>query len=176
MPGFSNALDDDQRWAVIDYIRGHNAGVAVRGTGAWPHPVQAPEIQARCEGHDVTLADLRGHFVRLVIGDVPRNAVAAGVVTIVASDKIPVPTGVCTAIAPGVPAAYAIVSGSREAEVAGMEFLIDDQGWLRALQRPRGGAGWDDTGLLDAEIRTLRTQPVTAPSDATAAMPMNMKM
>ena len=38
MPGFAGTLDEGQRWAVIDYIRAHNAGVAL-GTGtSWPDP------------------------------------------------------------------------------------------------------------------------------------------
>jgi len=175
MPGFSSMLDDDQRWALIDYIRGHNAGVAMRRTGAWTHPVQAPELQARCGNRDVALADLRGQYVRLVLGAVPRDAAQAGVVTIVAAaDAKSAPSGLCIAADPDVARAYAIVSGYPAEKMDGMEFLIDDKGWLRALQLPSGGGGWEDAKLLAAEIQALRKQPVSAPADA--GMKMNMKM
>jgi len=176
MPGFSNVLDEEQRWAVIDYIRGHNAGVAMRRTGAWMHP---PELQARCGNRDVALVDLRGQYVRLVIGAVPRGAAQAGVVTIVAgADTKNAPDGVCVAADSGVARAYAIVSGYPAEKVDGMEFLIDDKGWLRALQLPSRGTGWEDAKLLAAEIQVLRQQPVSAPTDASMPtnMPMNMKM
>ncbi len=46
MPGFAAALTEDQRWALIDWVRANNAGVVWAATGAWPRPVQAPELQA----------------------------------------------------------------------------------------------------------------------------------
>jgi putative copper export protein/mono/diheme cytochrome c family protein len=176
MPGFANVLDDGQLWAAIDYIRAHNEGVAMRATGRWPQPVRAPEFVARCAGLDVALSDLRGRFVRLVIGEPPANAAAAGVVTIFIGRGKTERTDSCTASGADVAASYAIISGAKPGEIAGMQFLIDDQGWLRALQRPGAGADWQDARALDAEIRVLRTHPEAASPDAATAMPMNMKM
>ena len=65
MPGFADKLSPDDRWALIDYVRANNAGVAKRETGQWPVPVAAPALTATCaDGQSVTLTDLRGKAVR----------------------------------------------------------------------------------------------------------------
>ncbi len=177
MPGFSGVLDEDQRWAAIDYIRAHNAGVALRRSGAWPQPVRAPSLQARCGGRDVSLEDLRGRFVRLAIGDLKRDAVEAGVVSIVAEDDMGgVPAGVCVASGTAVRAAYQIVTGTNAQEAQGMELLIDGEGWLRAVQRPGAVQEWDSEGALAAAIAKLRKRPVGGAPDAGMGMRMKMPM
>jgi putative copper export protein/mono/diheme cytochrome c family protein len=164
MPGFAATLDDDTIWAVIDYIRAHNAGTAYAATGMWPHTIQAPGFGLRCGGQAETLADLRGHYVHLLIGRLPNAAAPARVVTVVASPPAgtAVPAGVCVAADETVPAAYGVVSGLG----TGAQFLIDDEGRLRAALG--AGGEWD----LRAEIDRLRAEPVMAPE----VMDMNMKM
>jgi putative copper export protein/mono/diheme cytochrome c family protein len=174
MPGFADVLDDDDRWAAIDYIRANNAGIAHHETGDWPHTIQAPGFGARCGAAQFQLADWHGRFVRLVIGAVPPAPADDGVVTVVAGGLGPVPAGVCVARDETVPAAYAVVTGMKAAALMGAQFLIDGDGWLRAVQMPDAAMGWNDEGMLRAEIATLRTRPVGAVADA--AMPMNMKM
>ena len=87
MPGFADTLSVEERWDLIDFIRARNAGVAMRVTGDWPVPVQAPGFQATCAGgRTVTLADLRGQVLRLVVDSSPGSQAApAGVTTIIAS-------------------------------------------------------------------------------------------
>jgi putative copper export protein/mono/diheme cytochrome c family protein len=158
MPGFAGILSDDDRWHLIDAIRARNAGVEFQTTGTWSPPVQAPGLQAECEGgRSVSLADLRGGFVRLVVGVVPA---APGVTTILAtSDEAARPApGVCIANDEDVAPAYAIVSGLPPAAMPGTEILIDGDGWLRAVQRP----GWDDPKQLAAEIAQLAAHPIAA--------------
>jgi putative copper export protein/mono/diheme cytochrome c family protein len=174
MPGFADALDEDDRWAAIDYIRANNAGIAHRDTNDWPHMIQAPGFGARCGAAQFQLSDWQGRFVRLVIGAVPPGPADDGVVTVVAGAAGPVPEGVCVARDETVPAAYAVVTGMAPAALKGAQFLIDGDGWLRAVQMPDAAMGWDDAGMLKAEITALRRQPVGAV--ASAAMPMNMKM
>jgi mono/diheme cytochrome c family protein len=41
MPGFADALDEDARWNLIDYVRAHNAGLAVAEGGHSPKPIMA---------------------------------------------------------------------------------------------------------------------------------------
>ncbi len=70
MPGFAAVLSEDQRWALIDWLRAHNAGLARAATGDWPLPVQAPGLEARCaDAASVTLArparQDRAHRLRL---------------------------------------------------------------------------------------------------------------
>ncbi len=174
MPGFAAALSNDQRWALIDYIRANDAGAAFRSAGAWPMPLQAPTLQAVCDGgRTVGLADLRGGFVRVVIGSAHPAAVG-GITTVLATtDPAAKPSaGLCVASDETIPVGYALVSGVTRAELAGTQYLIDGDGWLRAVQRP-GAVGWDDPQTLQANIRQLQAHPV-APS--TQQMDWHMQM
>ena len=166
MPGFASVLSEGQRWDLIDYVRAHNAGAAHRSTGRWSPPVRAPEFQARCGGRPLTLADFRGRFVRLIIGGSPAATTIPDVVTILAAPGAPPPaSGDCVAEDELVARAYAIVSGFPAAELPGTQFLIDGQGWLRALQRPGQPGGWNDPRTLAAEIRELDAHPIAATAD-----------
>ena len=165
MPGFPG-LTDPQRWALIDWVRAHNAGLAFQAAGAWPQPLQAPELQADCDGgRTVSLADLRGGFVRVVAGVAPP---APGVTTILATDDPavqPAP-GLCIARDQDVPAAYATVTGLTPRMLPGTQVLIDGSGWLRAVQL----GGWDSQTLA-AAVRELAAQPIAAMTgDAHAGM------
>ena len=170
MPGFAASLSETERWALIDYIRALNAGAAMRDTGTWPQPIQAPDIGIDCGSGTLGLHDLRGRFVHLVIGG-PSAATEADVVTIVAG--LQAGAGACTATDRSVVRAYAIVSGIPERELAGTHFLIDAEGWLRAVQRPGQPGSWNDPQILAAEIRVLRTNPIAAPGSGDH---MNMRM
>jgi putative copper export protein/mono/diheme cytochrome c family protein len=173
MPGFATVLSEDERWDLIDFIRAHNAGLTFRDTGAWTPPLQAPELQAQCTGdRTVTLADLRGGFVRLVIGPVAVQAVP-GVTTILASPTAQPADGVCVAGDEGLPHAYAIVSGQAADQLAGTQFLLDGAGWLRAMQRPTSAADWNDTARLLAQIHALAAHPI-ADSTGGSHAPMQM--
>jgi mono/diheme cytochrome c family protein len=161
MPGFAGTLDEGQRWAVIDYIRAHNAGVAL-GTGtSWPIPVQAPALEADCGGGRVIqLSDLRGKVVRIVVGP---PAASPNLPTIFLDPGPPKPDA-CVAAAPEVRQAYAIVAGVTPEALAGMSFLIDANGWLRELDRP------DDPALTPATLvedaRRFAAEPLGAPAAA----------
>ncbi len=163
MPSFAKILTEDDRWALIDEIRGHNAGLAFRQTGAWPVPLQAPELQAACDGgRSVSLADLRRGFVRLVLGPAQPVAVPGLTTVLATSDPATKPSpGLCIARDETIPAAYAIVSGASPADVAGSAYLIDGAGWLRELQRP-GAPGWNSPQALLADIRQLQAKPIAA--------------
>ena len=161
MPGFAATLSEDQRWALIDYIRANNAGAAFQAAGTWPMPVQAPALQAVCQGgRTVSLTDLHGGFVRLVIGSAHPVAVAGITAVLATSDPAATPApGLCIASDETIPAAYAVVSGVAREALAGTQYLIDGDGWLRAVQRP-GAAGWDDPRVLQADVRQFRTHPL----------------
>ena len=174
MPGFAAVLSDDERWDLIDYIRAHNAGTTMGSTGAWSPPVQAPELQATCGGRTVSLHDLRGRFVRLVIGEAPVAAANPDVVTIIAvPGTTSVNAGVCVADDESIPLTYSLISGIPKQNMAGTQFLIDDKGWLRAMQHPGASPSWTDARALDAEVLALRAQPVAASSGGDH---MNMRM
>ena len=152
MPGFASVLSEDQRWALIDFIRARNAGLAKRATGAWPVPVRAPGLQATCAGsHTVTLAELRGRIVRVVFGAAPAVPDPDVVTVRVSTDPGVRPDArTCVANDPAVAPAYALVTG----DASGQQVLIDAQGWLERVAGP---------GSLEADIRAVRDRRAGPP-------------
>jgi hypothetical protein len=74
---------------------------------------------------------------------------------------------------PAVARAYAIVAGVAPAQLGGMQFLIDGDGWLRAAQARDGAAAWNDPATLQATVARLRAHPI-APGGAMDSSPMRM--
>jgi mono/diheme cytochrome c family protein len=172
MPGFASVLTEDERWNLIDYIRAHNAGLVFARTGSWSPAVMAPELQATCEGgRSVTLQDLRGTFVRLVLGPAPAVPVP-GLLTVTTAGGVPVP-GTCVADDTLISRAYAVVSGAAPGDMAGEQFLIDGAGVLRAAWKPGAAPDWTDPQVLSGTIRELEAHPV---SPAAPGGTMNMPM
>jgi putative copper export protein/mono/diheme cytochrome c family protein len=178
MPGFAAELSDDQRWDLIDYLRGHNAGLAHDATGQWSPAIRAPDFTVTCTGrHHTTLNDLRGKVVRIVFADQappPTMSAQTGidVVTIAIPSELARLTpaaGLCTASDPSIRIAYSVVSGLAPADLPGMQFLVDTNGWLRAM-RPLAGAGQSaaDPEALLAEIDQICHHPLDDPGGASA--------
>jgi putative copper export protein/mono/diheme cytochrome c family protein len=173
MPGFAHVLSDGERWSLIDYIRAYNAGLVWRAARAWSPPLHAPTLDATCaDGGSVSLEQVRGKFVRLVFAAVPPPPVA-GVTTILAGAGPPPSGSVCVARDPAVARANAIVAGVAPAQLGGMQFLIDGDGWLRAAQARDGAAAWNDPTTLQATVARLRAHPI-APGGAMDSSPMRM--
>ena len=165
MPGFAASLTDDERWALIDFIRARNAGLAFRQSGGWPQPLRAPDLQADCGDRTVGLADLQGGFVRVAIGGAAPGPNPPGVTTVlVTPDPAVRPgAGVCVARDPAVAQVYALVAGLPPGELPATQFLVDAAGWLRAVHHPGYAAGdWNDPTVLSAKIKALRSKPITA--------------
>ena len=67
MPGFAGVLSSEAIWHLIDYLRAHNAGDAMRRTGSWPQPLPMPQFDAQCaDGRIIDLDDLRGRALRII--------------------------------------------------------------------------------------------------------------
>ena len=114
MPGFA-ALPDDDRWALIDFIRARNAGMTL-GQAGWATQLQAPGFSAACPSGERPLDAMRGGIVGVKLG-------LAGHATVLAD-------GVqCQSDDATVQAAYAIAAPGAAA------VLIDANGWLRAASR-----------------------------------------
>lgn len=175
MPGFAAELSDDERWALIDFIRALNAGAVYGSAGAWTPAVAAPELQAVCEaGRVISLSDLHGGYVRLVTG---RNAGAAlpgvTIILVTADPAARAAPGVCVAADLAVPRAYAILVGLTGYPPPGTQFLIDSDGVLRAVQNAGSVGGWNDPSVLAAELRRLKAHPVEAVGAGHMSMPMH---
>ena len=180
MPGFAPALDDDRIWAVIDYIHANNAGTLMRNTGHFPPAVRAPGFGATCGGAHPKLADFRGKYVRLVFGAPPGTPSPADTVTVAAATGAsPMPSGTCVIRDETVAAAYAIVGGISQQNLPGTQFLIDSDGWLRAMQPSGAQPGWNTPARLATVIASLRAHPVASSGGMqpmAMSMPMNMPM
>jgi len=175
MPGFARLLSARQRWQVIDYVRAHNAGLALQSRGRWPAPVQGPGFQARCaEGREVALGDLRGRVVWVLIGRPAHRPVPPpGVVAVIVSGSPAVRPGpgVCVAADRAVKLAYAIAAGLAN-EAQGAQFLLDAGGWLRDMQRADATARWSDAAVLAAALRKMRAHELPAMDNPHAHMHM----
>ncbi len=171
MPGFAGQLGEDDRWALIDYIRAHNAGVAFHDTHAWPVPVQAPDFTLSCPGgRTATVADLRGSVLRLVAlapaGDPPPPAPGVPAVTVLMTrGGQPAAPDACVTTDPTVWQAYAVILGLPADSLAGAQVLVDQNGWLRAAEAPAGAATrWADPALLLADVQAIARHPLAAVS------------
>jgi hypothetical protein len=161
MPGFGDAIDDQARWNLIDFIHANaDAARLQRRAPDGPNAFPAPNFTADCADASKSLEDLRGRFVRLVLADgAPAAAADADVVTIVVPlDGAHQTPGACTIDDADAAAALAIYRGDAQA-LAGMQLLIDAEGRLRALWVPGRKPDWNDPAGLATEIATLRATP-----------------
>jgi hypothetical protein len=127
-------------------------------------------------GTKTRLAALRGLPVRLIIGGTGTIGPQPGMTTILAdsgADLVQAP-GVCVTHDPSVPQAYAVVGGTAPSLPPGTQFLIDSDGWLRALQRPGVADSWNNPKALAAAVAAMHARRL-APQ-APAPMSMNMPM
>ena len=172
MPGFAAVLPEDGRWALIDYIRAHNAGISFHDTNQWPMPIQAPAFSLSCPGgRSVTTAELRGSVLHIVAlahpGDpvpAPPGPAAVPLVTVLlARDGVPASPTACVAADPAVWQAYATIVGVPAQDLGGAQILVDQNGWLRAAQRPSETVmRWADPALLLADVQAICRHPLAA--------------
>jgi putative copper export protein/mono/diheme cytochrome c family protein len=172
MPGFAATLSDDDRWALIDEIRAHNAGATMAGAGRYPVPIRAPAFPIVCNGASGSeLADLRGAVVLIVADaglEMPPSPVSRQdgirVVTVVVTPNPGAPAGAgageCAAASQGVWPALAVLAGVAPSALSGTQFLIDPAGWLRAVARPGVPGGWNTREQLVAAIRRVIDTPI----------------
>jgi len=149
------APDPEAAWRVVDYLR----AIAYGASGGVGMPaVPAPEIALSCRGRGrVSLSSLRGQPVRIVAHgtatgederDDPRLVTVVltrgaagrpvGNVQLDPRDPRDAVDAECTSADADAWQAYAFLAGVTPDNLAGAQFLVDRQGWLRA--RHAGGA------------------------------------
>jgi putative copper export protein/mono/diheme cytochrome c family protein len=162
MPGFAAVLSPADRWALIDYVRAHNAAVAIEQHAAFDKPLHAPVLPITCNGIQASsTADLRGHAVLVVLGDTAASVPAQDAITLfVPADDLKPEPGTCVAADPTAWNAYAVLANLPPYEAADSAFLIDPNGWLRAVQRPGATGGWHSRNDLLAAIRGICAHPI----------------
>ncbi len=165
MPGFAAGLSEDQRWDLIDYLHAHNAGLERAATGIWAPHVRAPDLTAICQGGArATLADFRGKVQRIIFAASdsippvpPQPGIAVMTIAIPAGDASMKPSDdSCIATDPSIRAAYSIISGVSYPQMAGVQFLVDSNGWLRLMQP----AGADSTLAADQQALLVEIERI----------------
>ncbi|WP_158932821.1 CopD family protein [Acidisphaera sp. S103] len=169
MPGFAGTLSPDDLWALIDYVRAHESALAMQQRSTFDVPLRAPSFPIACAGLTATrMADLRGRDVHVVTGGVVSEDIppASGVtaVTLNLRDGVAPAPGSCVAATAAAWPAYAILTDLPPDKLAGAEYLVDPNGWLRAVHRPGAADGWQTREKLFAAIRAIDAKPIQPPS------------
>jgi putative copper export protein/mono/diheme cytochrome c family protein len=168
MPGFAAALSPEDRWALIDYVRAHSAGVAIQQDTAFDTPVRTPAFSIVCNGVGAAaMADLMGRAVVVFLGDTPAAVPTRDAVTLLVPERDLKPRpDTCVATDPAAWNAFAVLADLPLDEAAGSVFLIDPNGWMRAVQRPSATNGWHSRDDLLAAIRGICAHPIEQSSGA----------
>ena len=114
------------------------------------------------------MADLRGHAVHVVTDaadddEIPPQSGITTVTLNLRDGTAPAP-GSCVAATPAAWQAYAVLADLPPDQLAGAEFLVDPNGWLRAIHRPNAAGGWHTAASLIAAIRGIDAKPIQPPS------------
>ena len=156
MPGTEGVLSDDQRWALIDAIRARNAGLAARGSDAWPQPVEVPEFSLTCPKRGIlTTEDLRGRVLYLTAGPatpLPQGMRDAALPVVLTQRQGLDHPPVCASADPAAWDALAIVTGQPPDRLAGTRVLVGRDGTLHEYKTGSDAATWDDPGALAAAV------------------------
>ena len=167
MPGFGNSLSADDRWALIDYLHAHNVGLVMQRDAPFDVPIRAPSLPLNCAGVNAfRMSDLLGHAVHVVTEaavdtDIPPQSGITTVTLDLREGVVPA-EGSCVSANPAGWQAYAVLADEPPAKLAGADFLIDPNGWLRAVHRPGAAGGWYTTDDLMVAIRGICTSPINA--------------
>jgi hypothetical protein len=133
-------------------------------------PVRAPTFPIACKGVSASvLDDLRGHAV-LILADteqaeVPEIPPQDGISTVTVSlrreggESL---TSGCVAQSANAWPAYAALAGTSSEGLGGLAFLVDPNGWLRAIHSPGVAGGWHTDAELIALIHGISRSPISA--------------
>jgi putative copper export protein/mono/diheme cytochrome c family protein len=166
MPGFGTILSVDDRWALVDFIRAHNAGVGMQQEKSFDVPLRAPAFAVTCAGIGASnMADLQGSPVHVVTSNAEKHSLSRRyAITLDLNDRDTPASGSCVAADPAAWSAYAVLADLPAGGLAGSEFLIDPNGWLRAAHRADAPGGWQTGNQLLTAIYNIRTHPLEKPT------------
>ena len=153
MPGFGTALSDADAWALIDFMKAQGAGESLRAAGLWTQPIAPPDVTVQCGNKPPrSLSSWRGQRLRIIASDFGSGTSPPSddprLVTVLlapqATEAAP-QSGDCIATSPAAWAAFSLVGATTQ--LAGTQFIVDRDGWLRARGEP-GKSAWSDDDLL----------------------------
>lgn len=150
MPGFAGQLGADEVWQVLDFLQANAAGQSLRRIGEWPQPVALPDAPVRCDPasglRETSLRALAGQRLRIVAGDGQPVLEDPRFVTIELTGAS-AGQGECQAAGEPLWRAFSLLAGVAPEALAGTQFIVDRDGWVRARAQP-GQAGWSASDLL----------------------------
>ena len=173
LTGHAVGTHEDDRWDLVDYLRAHDRGDFMRRSGRGVVPVRIPQFNAACaDGSEIDSDDLRGQVVRIVAPDAAMQVeplVDPGVplVTIALSAAVSAhtadqPGAVGCVAQPETREAFAVLLGTTPDALAGSQFLVNSNGWLRARWRPGEAGGWTTPKRLATRVQALAEHPLPA--------------
>ncbi|MET3177450.1 UNVERIFIED_ORG: mono/diheme cytochrome c family protein [Variovorax guangxiensis] len=150
MPGFGTKLSDADAWALIDFMKAQGAGESLRAAGLWTQPIAPPDVTVQCGSKPPRrLASWRGQRVRVVAtGEGASPLDDPRLVTVFLAPDAGAAArhaGDCVSTSPAAWTAFSLVAATTQ--LAGTQFIVDRDGWLRARGEPGKGA-WSDDDLL----------------------------
>jgi mono/diheme cytochrome c family protein/uncharacterized membrane protein len=167
MPAFAGVLPSGDIWALIDFLKAHNAGYSMRTTGRWSQPIQLPQFDAVCaDGSAINLDDLRGRVVHIIAASgqpppPPGPAASDDATIVLARDRSVKPVGgACVTVEPVTWDAFAMLLGEAPDALPGTQAIADQNGWLRARWRPGDPGNWNDPRALATVTRDIGAHPL----------------
>ena len=110
------------------------------------------------------MADLQGQPVHVVTSNAAEPSVSRRyAITLDLNDRDAPAPGSCVAADAAAWNAYAVLADLPPDALAGSDFLIDPNGWLRAAHRAGATGGWQTSDQLIAVINDIRTHPLQKP-------------
>ncbi|KAF1022651.1 MAG: hypothetical protein GAK30_01024 [Paracidovorax wautersii] len=170
MPGFAERLSAGEVWQILDFLQANAAGQSLRRVGEWPQPVALPDGAVRCDPAagpgQTALRTLAGQRLRVVAGDGQPVLEDPRFVTIELT-RAQAGQGQCQAAGEPLWQAFSLIAGVAPEALAGTQFIVDRDGWVRARALP-GQAGWSAADLLCRSGDDGTAKPAAAPSSAPA--------
>ena len=160
MPGFHDTLSSDDAWALLDYLKVRAAGETLKSERQWTMPVRVADTAVDCPRGARQLASWRGQRLRLYLPARPAAAAPMEdprLVTVRVEPGAPPSPDGCVASAPEIAQTLAWVAGVNSP--AGLQFIVDREGYLRARSSP-DRATWSEGDLL---CKSGGTAPTPAP-------------
>jgi hypothetical protein len=177
MPGFGSALDDEERWDLIDFVRANADAARLGSSGAGTgETFAAPDFSAECpDGSTVSIKQLRGRIIHVVFAGARSEGrlrsltglnLGSDVTNIVVwiDASIARPVAMCAVVDPAVSETFAVYRDSDAGQLEGTEFLVGPAGELRSMWYPGLGQDWSVPDVLRREIEEVRGAPASRPS------------
>jgi mono/diheme cytochrome c family protein len=172
MPAFGPALRDEDAWALIDFMKAQGAGESLRAAGLWTQPIAPPDMAVQCKGKPLRmLSSWRGQRLRIVAAGGEQPLLEdPRMVTVFLKPEAQASNGQlgdCVADAPAAWSAFSLIAATDR--LAGTQFIVDRDGWLRARGEP-GKNEWSDDDLLCRTDSPGRVDSQPLPLDGLGAL------